>query len=657
MKSLRRRLRTAALLISALLSGVYLQAHNNNSYGTGSRHILIVSSYSNGYNWSDEIIDYIGGELTTRHDHYDVSVEHLSGEYNPDPNVWIYRYNIITSSYKEYPPDLLVLIGDEAWHAYRYSLKRETFKNVKVIVIAAKSITFTKEQLEQPDSLSFSDIQKTEPILKEMNATGVLRDLNLSGLFEVIEDMIHPLKRIYILTDYRIQGFYSRLLAKKVLEERGHPEGVFIKSQDMPTDSLLRSIPHFSDSSAIFISSWFTTGFGFRYSLNYVYSRISKNTKLPIFGIVGKAVENGHFTGGYFMPQTFWGERAVKMIEEVEKRGSVREVPVETYTDSLFHINWDNAKERNITRRNIPKGAKIYGRPLDYVIKYKKEFTIVGIIFLIIIVSSVFVFRSYLLVRAARIRLMDSEDNLFKALRKSQESDRLKSAFLANMSHEIRTPMNSILGFISILEEDNITTNERREYLGIMRSSGERLMGTINDVIDISKIESGQMKVTLSEFNVNDLIYYIYNMFYREAEIRGLKFEKPMLISPEKAIIITDKEKLYSITTNLVKNALKFTPDGFVEFDLNLDNNNLNFYVKDSGVGISNEKIDKVFDRFSYTNDKDKTKVESSGLGLSITKAYCELLEGKVWCESKENEGSIFYVELPLKKKKNKFVS
>jgi len=249
------------------------------------------------------------------------------------------------------------------------------------------------------------------------------------------------------------------------------------------------------------------------------------------------------------------------------------------------------------------------------------------------------------------------EKKLLEAKIKAEDSDRFKSSFLANMSHEIRTPMNSILGFISILEEDNISTNERREYLSIMRSSGERLMNTINDVIDISKIESGQMKVTLSEFNVNDLIYYIYNMFYREAEIRGLKFEKPMLISPEKAIIVTDKEKLYSITTNLVKNALKFTPEGYVEFDLNLDNNNFNFYVKDSGVGISKDKIDKVFDRFSYTNDKDKTKVESSGLGLSITKAYCELLEGKVWCESKENEGSIFYVELPLKKKKNKFVS
>lgn len=644
MKSLRRRLQTAALLISALLSGVYLQAHNNNSYGTGSRHILIVSSYSNGYNWSDEIIDYIGGELTTRHDHYDVSVEHLSGEYNPDPNVWIYRYNIITSSYKEYPPDLLVLIGDEALHAYRYSIKRETFKNVKVIVIAAKSITFTKEQLEQPDSLSFSDIQKTEPLLKEMNATGVLRDLNLSGLFEVIEDMIHPLKRVYILTDYRIQGFYSRLLAKKVLEERGHPEGVFIKSQDVPTDSLLRSIPHFKDSSAIFISSWFTTGFGFRYSLNYVYSQISKNTKLPIFGIVGKAIENGHFTGGYFMPQNFWGERAVKMIEEVEKRGSVSEVPVETYTDSLFHINWDNAKERNITRRNIPKGAKIYGRPLDYVIKYKNEFTIVGIIFLIIIVSSVFVFRSYLLVRAARIRLMDSEDNLFKALRKSQESDRLKSAFLANMSHEIRTPLNSILGFSELLSE-TYDENERRQYTKIISSSSDLLLRLIDDILDLSKIEAGTYEFVFERVDICELLDELNQIFQHKAQ-KGVEFSVKCKF--DQLEIFADRKRLFQVLTNLVSNSMKFTSKGFIKVTADIEEFDgvrmVAVIVEDTGMGIPKEKLDSIFERFVKLNDLS----EGTGLGLTICNSIVQKHKGTIEVKSIYGEGSKFIVRIPV---------
>lgn len=242
------------------------------------------------------------------------------------------------------------------------------------------------------------------------------------------------------------------------------------------------------------------------------------------------------------------------------------------------------------------------------------------------------------------------EKELIKAKYKAEESDSFKSSFLANMSHEIRTPMNSILGFISLLEEESLTKDEKKEFLSIIRSSGERLLGTINDIIDISKIESGQMKINISEFDVNNLINYLFNMFSKEAEVRNLKFEKPEPVRTVHSIMVTDKEKLYSITTNLIKNALKFTQTGFVEFDLNVDDKYLYFYVKDSGVGISNEKMDKIFDRFNQGDLKDKTKVESSGLGLSITKAYCELLGGSVWCESEENVGSTFHVKLPVDK-------
>ena len=242
------------------------------------------------------------------------------------------------------------------------------------------------------------------------------------------------------------------------------------------------------------------------------------------------------------------------------------------------------------------------------------------------------------------------EKELIQAKYKAEESDRFKSSFLANMSHEIRTPMNSILGFISLLEEDSFTNEEKKEYLGIIRSSGERLLGTINDIIDISKVESGQMKINISEFDVNNLINYLFNMFSKEAEVRKLKFDKPEPIRTVHSIMITDKEKLYSITTNLIKNAMKFTQSGFVEFDLNVDEKFLHFYVKDSGVGVSNEKLDEIFDRFNQGDLKSNRKVESSGLGLSITKAYCELLGGTVWCESEVNVGSTFFVKLPVDK-------
>jgi len=644
MRKARQIFLIAALLFMAMLQGNYAGADIKKTYEQKSRHILLLSSYSNGYAWSDEIIDYIGGELTTRHDHFEVNVEHLSSEYNLNPNVWIYRYNIITSAYKEHPPDILVLIGDEAWFAHRYSIIRETFGNVKVVAVAVKNRSFSKEQLENPDSLTFSDLQPTAEIFEELKVTGLLRELNINGLFEVIEGMVHPLNKLYILTDYRIQGYYAKLLAKKVIDERGDPKTEFISSQMITTDTLLEMVKGFNDSSALFISSWFTSGFGFRYSLNYVYSRISQNTKLPIFGIVGKAVESGTFTGGYFMPKNFWGDRAVAMIEEVDKRGSSAEVPFEFYKDSLFHLNWENARERNIDRSHVPKGSKIYARPFDFVRKYKAEFIIVGVIFLILIGASLFVFRSYIQVRAARIRLMDSEDNLYKALRKSQESDRLKSAFLANMSHEIRTPLNSILGFSELLSE-TYDEDEKRQYTKLISSSSDLLLRLIDDILDLSKIEAGTYEFVFERVDICELLEELNQIFHHKAK-SGVEFIVECKFNELE--IFADRKRLSQVLTNLVNNAMKFTSKGVIkvlaeieEFD---GERMVVISVEDSGMGIPKEKLESIFDRFVKLNDLS----EGTGLGLTICNSIIQKHKGTIEVKSKYGTGSKFVVRIPL---------
>ncbi|MEZ7954812.1 MAG: histidine kinase dimerization/phospho-acceptor domain-containing protein, partial [Bacteroidales bacterium] len=490
MRSKSSKFLFVVLLFTAILQEVDALALTKETLDPKSKHILVISSYNDGYTWSDDIIDHIGSHLMTNHNHFDVSVEHISSEYNPDFTVWVYRYNIILSAYKSHPPDILVLIGDEAWFAHRYSMKREEFKKTQVIVVAAKNLSFSMEQLSKVDSLEFADLQPTVELFDDLNATGALRKLNIEGVFDVAGDMVKPLKNIYILTDFRIQGYYSKLLAKDIIKKRGHPNGIFISSNDINTDSLLHMVPSFRDSSAIFISSWFTTGFGFRYSVNYTYSQISKSSKLPVFGIVGQAVEDGFFTGGFFMPEDFWGEQAVKLIDQVDQIGSARLIEPVIYLDSVFHLNWKNARERSIKRSSILKQSVIYSRPLDFLRKYKEEIIIIGTIFIILLISAILVFRSYLQVRASKSRLMDSEDNLFKALRKSQESDRLKSAFLANMSHEIRTPLNSILGFSELLSETT-DEDERRQYIKIISSSSDLLLRLIDDILDLSKIEAG----------------------------------------------------------------------------------------------------------------------------------------------------------------------
>ncbi|MGZ2369804.1 response regulator [Ancylomarina sp. YFZ004] len=239
------------------------------------------------------------------------------------------------------------------------------------------------------------------------------------------------------------------------------------------------------------------------------------------------------------------------------------------------------------------------------------------------------------------------EFELLEAKEKAEQSDRLKSAFLANMSHEIRTPMNGILGFAELLKEPNLTGEKQQSYIQIIEKSGARMLNIINDIISISKVESGQMYVNISESNINEQIEYIYTFFTPEIEGKGMQFLIKNSLPLSKAIINTDREKLFSILTNLVKNAIKYSEKGSIEVGCDKKGEYLEFYVKDSGIGIDSNRQKAIFERFIQADISDKQAYQGAGLGLSISKAYVEMLGGKLWLESKKGLGSTFYFTIP----------
>jgi len=241
--------------------------------------------------------------------------------------------------------------------------------------------------------------------------------------------------------------------------------------------------------------------------------------------------------------------------------------------------------------------------------------------------------------------------DLIAAKEHAEESDRLKSAFLANMSHEIRTPMNGILGFADLLKEPNLTGEKQQEYIRIIEKSGARMLNIINDIVDISKIESGLMEVTIRESNINEQIEYIYTFFKPEVERKGMQLFFKNALPAKETNIKTDREKIFAILTNLLKNAIKFTNKGSIEFGYNLKADRkpveLEFFVKDTGIGIPKDRQEAIFERFIQADIFDKGALQGSGLGLTISKAYVELLGGKIWVESEEGKGSTFYFTIP----------
>ena len=239
-------------------------------------------------------------------------------------------------------------------------------------------------------------------------------------------------------------------------------------------------------------------------------------------------------------------------------------------------------------------------------------------------------------------------DELIKAKEKAQESDRLKSAFLANMSHEIRTPMNGILGFTSLLEEENLSTEVRKEYIEAIQKSGDRMMNTINAIMDISKIEAGMVEVSSHEVNINHNIEDIYKFFSIETQEKGIRFSYKTALSTEESAILSDGNKVYAILTNLVKNAIKYTSQGAIDFGYVKKDDLLEFYVKDTGMGIPKDRHQAVFDRFVQADVEDRLAMQGNGLGLSIVKAYVKMLGGEIWLEySEPGQGSEFRFTLP----------
>jgi PAS domain S-box-containing protein len=240
-----------------------------------------------------------------------------------------------------------------------------------------------------------------------------------------------------------------------------------------------------------------------------------------------------------------------------------------------------------------------------------------------------------------------NEFELTQAKEKAEESERLKTAFLANMSHEIRTPMNGILGFMQLLKEPDLTSNQQKEFLETIEKSGERMLKTLNDIIDISKIHSGISKLTLQESDINEQMEFIYKFFKPEIEGKGLKLLFKRELAQDEAVILTDSEKVYAVLTNLVKNAIKFTNEGSVEIGCQKDGDHLQFFVKDTGTGIAKGQTEIIFERFRQGSESLNRNYEGAGLGLAIAKSYITMLNGSIWVESEVGKGSTFYFTLP----------
>ena len=341
-------------------------------------------------------------------------------------------------------------------------------------------------------------------------------------------------------------------------------------------------------------------------------------------------------------------EIKIRVTTKFRKMLQSHDQSIYSIKDGLFHATLGQISEKNCNQlekllrvnnyyaMGLMRGGNLYGVVM---IATKSEQDI----------KDLKIIETFLYQASISLHRRQLENELIRAKEKAEESDRLKSAFLANMSHEIRTPMNGILGMTQLLANPDITIEQRKEYVELVNKNSETLLNLVDDIIDVSKIEAGQMKIIRKSFRLNSLLEQIHALFKSNPVYKGksgleLKMTKNL---PDNLSIYSDPDRLRQVFINLIGNSLKFTDNGYVEFGYHLKGKILEFYVRDTGIGISEEKQKVVFDRFTQADDSLTRKFGGSGLGLAISKGLIELLGGQIWATSILQVGSEFFFTVP----------
>ncbi len=359
----------------------------------------------------------------------------------------------------------------------------------------------------------------------------------------------------------------------------------------------------------------------------------------------------------------------ISLVNFYEKRGYFAKALEfqKKYTeikDSIFQINTKQKITELESLYQLESDERVQSQLISENKRQKTQLWAISGLLSILVIATLIIFSAYFQKRRAEKKLAEHKTNLehlvdsrTRELQKqisgrkiAEESDKLKSSFLANMSHELRTPMNAIIAFSNFLREPDLTEKRKNEYLDHITSAGDSLLRLVDDIIDIAKIESKQLKIFIQPTSINRLLNELYKIFSETRIQNKKKLIQFNLVSDTKFnyIINTDAQRLKQVLTNLIENAFKYTDKGRIDFGFQLGEQSVTFFVSDTGVGIPKDKQELIFSRFYQLNHMSERKTSGTGLGLAICKNLAALLGGNMWLESEPGKGSTFYIKIPV---------
>ncbi len=617
----------------------YKPVQHDKTYRHSDRsYILLISSYNpEAWRISHTIADFEETYFTNGGTANCVVRTMDCKSYSEAP-LWPSRLKqLLVNQYAVAPPSLIVFLGQEAWTSYLSLTNKEPFADIPVICGLVGSQYTTLPKLNTDTSVyipELKDIQ--EDGYPSALRGGIFYDYDGEKNIDMLRECFPSTENVAFISDNTYGGVTMQAIFHEGMKRFPELGVEYIDGRKLSLEKAVDHIYELGDETSIMVGTWRIGAGGeyFMHNATYMMQEVSTNNPCMSMASVGL----GFWALGGYIPDYFdQGASLAKIVLSVEK-GATNEIRIVSNTKK---VDYNAMSKYNLTNAELPDRTKIVNKPKGIMEKYFWEvtagFVVMAILSLSLLICLIFYLRSRRLGKYLKI-----------AKDKAEESDRMKTAFLANISHEIRTPLNSIVGFSSVLQEGDVEQKEQTHYLDLIQLNSDLLLRLINDVLDLSRLESGRVKLKYAPVDVIHIANQTF-VSVQKAMNNGNQFV--MAAHEEKCVVMADKQRLQQVLMNILNNANKFTRDGKITLSIYYweEEQELVFSVSDTGSGIPLEKQTLVFERFEKLNELSS----GTGLGLSICQMLVKMWNGRIWIAPDYTEGARFCFTIPYKEAKN----
>ena len=607
--------------------------------------ILIVTSYNPETRSISDNLSAFMDEYRQRGGKYTPIIESMNCKNLSEAYLWKSRMASILGKYKgKNRPSLVILLGQEAWSAY-ISQDTEIAKKTPSIcgMVSVNGLVLPDDSIDtrvwEPESKNiYTDFGDYNIV------AGYVYEYDVDKNIELMRRFYPDMRRVAFISDNTYGGLSMQALVKKEMEKYPDLETIWLDGRTetfMEVSERMRRLPQ---NTCVLLGTWRVDCTESYVIGNTTYMLRDANPTLPVFTIA--SVGLGHWAlGGYTPEYHAVGKNIGAVTYDFLDKGDRAGVDLVTIPGN-YTFDIKRLHEFKLDSLNLPQGAVLVNKTPSLYEQYK--YWVIGVVSAFMFLIVCFLIAIYYIIRINHLKhhLEVSGEELLVAKEKAEESNRLKTAFLANMSHEIRTPLNAIVGFSSVLVSDDSSPAEKAQYCDIIQKNSDLLLHLINDILDISRMESGKIKFVWEECDVVELCQTALSTAEYGRKTSALfLFETPVA----SLVIKTDAQRLKQVLINLLSNAAKFTPSGSIKLAIAIDKQHqqLELSVSDTGCGIPSDKSDRVFERFEKLNEYS----QGTGLGLAISRLIVENLGGKIWVDKDYTEGARFVFTHPLTKK------